>query len=137
MQPLSKCNKGIRNLFCSIGLFSKYAWFVPLKDKRGISIVNSFKKIVSKGCKPNKIWVGRGGEFYNNLLKTFLKINKIEMYSTRNEGKSAVAERLVKTLKNKLFKHMTAVLKNVCFHALEDVVNKYNNTIHRTIKTNF
>ena len=103
---MSKYNKGIRNLFCSIDLFSKYAWFVPLKGKKGISSVNAFKKIVSKGWKPNKVWVCQGGEFYNK---------KIEMYSAHNEGKSAVAERLVKTLKNKLFKHRTAISKNVIF----------------------
>ena len=57
-------------------MFGKYVWVVPLKDKRGISIVNAFQKIVSKGCKPNKIWVDQGGEFYSNLFKKFLKIIK-------------------------------------------------------------
>ena len=56
------------------------------------------------------------------------------MDSTFNEGKSAVAERFIKTLKNKIFKHMIAISKNFYFHALDDIVNKYNNTIHRTIK---
>ena len=56
------------------------------------------------------------------------------MYSTYNEGKSAVAERFMKTLRNKIFKHMTAISKNVCFDVLDDIVNKYNNTVHRTIK---
>ena len=71
MQSLSKYNKGIRYLLCAIDLFSKYAWVVPLKDKRGISIVNAFQKIISKGRKPNKIWVDQGGEFYNNFLRGF------------------------------------------------------------------
>ena len=74
-------------------LFSKYAWFVTLKDKRGISIFNAFQEIVSKGRNPNKIWVDQGGEFYNNLFNRFLKINNIEMYSTSNEEKSVVAGR--------------------------------------------
>ena len=56
------------------------------------------------------------------------------MYSTYNEGKSVVAERIIRTLKNKIFKHMTAVSKNVYFDVLDDIVNKYNNTVHRTIK---
>ena len=55
MQSLSKCNKGIKYLLCEIDLFSKHAWVVPLKDKRANTIVNAFQKIVSKGCKPNKI----------------------------------------------------------------------------------
>ena len=84
---------------------------VPLKDKRGISIVNAFQKIISEGRKPNKIWVDQGGEFYNKLFKRFLKINNIEIYSTYNEGKYVVAERFIRTLKNKIFKQMTAVSK--------------------------
>ena len=56
------------------------------------------------------------------------------MYSTYNEGKSVVAETFIKTLKNKIFKHMTAISKNIYFDALDDIVNKYNNTVHRTIK---
>ena len=63
-----------------------------------------------------------------------MKINNIEIYSTYNEGKSAVAERFIRTLKNKIFKHMTAVLKNVYFDVLDDIVIKYNNTVNRTIK---
>ena len=80
LQSLSKYIKGIKYLLCAIDLFSKYAWVVPLKDKRGITIVNAFQKIISKGRKPNKIWVDQGGEFYNKLFKRFLKINNIEMY---------------------------------------------------------
>ena len=128
MHSLSKYNEGIKYLLCGIDLFSKYAWVVPLKDKRRISIVNAFQKIVSKGCKPNKIWVDQGGEFYNNLFKRFLKINNIEMYSTNNEGKSVVAEIFIKTLKNKIFKHMTAVSKIVYFDVVDDIVNKYSNS---------
>ena len=68
MQPLSKYNKGIRYLLCAIDLFSKYSLIIPLKGKRGISIVNAFQKILSEGRKPNKIWVDQGGEFYNDLF---------------------------------------------------------------------
>ena len=96
-------------------------------------MVNKFQKIISKGRKPNKIWVDQGGEFYNNLFKSFLKINNIEMYSTCDEGKSVVAERFIRALKNKIFKHMT-VSKNVYFDVLDDILNKYKNTVHRTIK---
>ena len=71
MQSLSKYNKGIKYLLCAIDLFSKYAWVVPLKDKRGITIVNAFEKIISKGRKPNKIFLDKGGEFYNKLFQRF------------------------------------------------------------------
>ena len=63
MQSLSKYNKGIKYLLCAIDLFSKYAWVVPIKDTRGISIVNAFQKIALEGCKPNKIWVDQDDEF--------------------------------------------------------------------------
>ena len=56
------------------------------------------------------------------------------MYSTYNKGKSVVAERFIGTLKNKIFKHMTAISKNVYFDVLDDIVDKYNNTVYRSIK---
>ena len=135
MQSLSKKNKGIKYLLCAIDLFSKYAFAVPLQDKKGISIVNAFDKIIKQSNrKPNKIWVDQGGEFYNRVFKKWLSGNDIEMYSTFREGKSVVAERFVRTLKNKLYKHMTATGKNVYYDVLDDIVNKYNNTKHSTIK---
>ena len=68
MQLLSKYNKGIRFLLCVIDIFSKYAWVVPLKDKKGISIVKAFESILKQSNrKPNKIWVDQGSEFYNDL----------------------------------------------------------------------
>ena len=109
-------------------MFGKYPWVVPLKEKKGTSIVNTFQKIISQGRNPNKIWVDEGSEFYNNSFKDFLKINNVEMYSIYNEGKSVVAERFIRTLKTKMFKHMTAVLKNVYFDGLDDILNKYNNS---------
>ena len=108
---------------------------IPLKDKKGISIVNAFNKIIKQSeRKPNKIWVDQGGEFYSNVFKKWLSDNNITMYSIYNEGKSLVAERFIRPLKNKLYKHMTATGKNVYYDALDDVVNKHNNTKHSTIK---
>ena len=131
MQSLSRKIKGIKYLLCAIDLYSKYAFVIPLKDKKGISIVNAFNKITKQSNRrPNKIWVDRGGEFYNNVFKKWLSDNNIIMYSTYNEGKSVVVERFIRTLKNKLYKHMTATGKNVYYN----VVNKYNNTKHGTIK---
>ena len=97
-------------------------------------MVNAFQKIISEGRKPNEIWVDQGSEFYNNSFKDFLKINNIEMYSIYNEGKSVAAERFIRMLKNKLFKSMTAISKNAYCDVLDDIVNKYNNTVHRTAK---
>ena len=135
MQSLSRKNKDIKYLLCVIDLYSKYAFVVPLKDEKGISIFNAFNKIIKQSNrKTNKIWVDQGGEFYNNVFKKWLSDNDIIMYSTYNEGKSVVAERFTRSLKNKLYKHMTATGKNVYYDVLDDVVNKYNNTKHSTIK---
>ena len=135
MQSLSRKNKGIKYLLCAIDLYSEYAFVIPLKDKKGISIVNAFNKIIKQSNrKPNKIWVDQGGEFYNNVFEKWLSDNDINMYSTNNEGKSVVAERFIRTLKHKLYKHMTATGKNVYYNVLDDVVNKYNNTKDSTIK---
>ena len=135
MQSLSRKNKGIKYLLCAIDWYSTYAFVIPLKDKKGISIVNAFNKIIKQSNrKPNKIWVDQGGQFYNNIFEKWLSDNDINMYSTYNEGKSVVAERFIRALKNKLYKHMTATGKNVYYDILDDVVNKYNNTKHSSIK---
>ena len=95
-----------------------------LKDK-GVSIFNAFQKILKQSDrKPNKIWVDQGSEFYNNVFKKWLKDNDISMYSTHNEGKSVFAERFIRTLTNKIYKHMMAVSKNVYFDVLNGFVDE-------------
>ena len=71
MQLIGKFNKGFRFLLCVIDIYSKHAWVIPLKDKKGNSIDNAFQKILdkSKGRKRNKIWADNGSEFYNNSFK--------------------------------------------------------------------
>ena len=126
MQLLSKYNKGIRFLLCAIDIFVKYAWVVPLKDKKGISIVKAFQSILKQSNKkPNKIWVDKGSEFYNAYFKKSLRDNDIVMYSTHNEGKSVVAERFIRTIKSKIYKYMTSISKNVYIDKLDDIVDKY------------
>ena len=135
MQLISKFNKGFRFLLCVIDIFSKYAWVVPLKDKKGVSIVDAFQKILDdSNRKPNKTWVDKGGEFYNNYFKKWLKDNDVETYSINNEGKSVVAEKFIRTLKTKIYKYMTPVSKNVYIDKLDDIASEYNNTYHRTTK---
>ena len=135
MQLISKFNKGIRLLLCVIDIFSKYVWVIPLKNKKGVTITNAFQKYLKESNrKPNKIWVEKGREFYNRSLKPWLEKNDIEIYATHNEGKFVLAERFIRTLKNKNYKYMTSISKNVYIDQLDDIVNKYNNTCHRTIK---
>ena len=135
MQLISKLNKGFRFLLCVIDIFSNNAWVVPLKDKKGVNIVNAFQKILDDSKrKPDKIWVDKGSEFYNRSMKSWLQINDIAMYSTHNEGKSVVAERFIMTIKNMTYKYMTSILKNVYTDKLDDIVDECNNTYHRTIR---
>ena len=116
MQLISKFNKGFTFLLYVIDTYSKYAWVVPLKDKKGVSIVNAFQSILKKSKrKPNKIWVDKGGEFYNRSMKPWLEKNDIEMYSTHNEGKPVVAERFIRTMKNMIYKYRTSISKK-CVH---------------------
>ena len=96
MQLISKFNKGFRFLLCIIDIFSKYAWVIPLKDKKGVSIVNAFQKMLDDSKrKQSKIWVDKGGELYNNPFKKWLQHNVIVMYSTHDEGQSVIAERFI------------------------------------------
>ena len=76
--------------------------------------------------KPNKIWVDKDCEFYNSSMKSWLE----KMISAHKEEKSVVAERFIRTLKNKIYKYMTSISKNVYIAKLDDIVNKYNNTYH-------
>ena len=93
-------------------IFSKYAWVVPLENKKDVSIVNAFQKFFKNSMelhsskKTNKIWVDKGSEFHNSSFKKWLQENDIAMYSTHNERKSAVAERFIRTLKKKIYKYM-------------------------------
>ena len=100
-----------------------------------MSIVSAFQKLLDDSkIKPNKIWVDKGREFYNRSIKPWLEKNDIEMHSTHNEGKSVVTERFIRTIKNKIYKYMNSISKNVYIDKLHDIVNGYNNTYHRTIK---
>ena len=78
--------------------------------------------------------VDKGSEFYNYHFKNWLKDNSIEMYSTHNEGKSAVSERFIRTIQNKIYKYMNSISKNMYIDKLDDIAHKYNNNQHRTTK---
>ena len=106
-----------------------------MKDKKGITITNDFQSILDESNrKAIKTWVNRRSEFYNRSMKSWLQHNNKEVYLIHNEGKSVVAERFIRTSKNRLYKYMTLVSKNVYIDKLDDRVNKYNNAYHRTIK---
>ena len=82
MQLISKFNKGFRFLLCVIDIYSKYVWFIPLKDKKGVTITNAFQKILDESNrKPNKIWLDKGSEFYNRSMESFLQNNVFNVFN--------------------------------------------------------
>ena len=132
MQLISKFNKRIHFSLCVIDIFGKYSRVVHLKEKKGITIFNAFQVILDESNhKTNKIWVDKWSEFYNRSMKSWLQENDIKMYSTYNQEKSVVVERFIRTLKDKIYK---CIYENVYINNLGDIVNKYNNTCHSTIK---
>ena len=124
MQLISKFNRRIRFWLCVIHIFIKCAWVIPFKDKKGITITNVFQKILNESNrKPSKIWVDKDSDFFNRSLKSCLENNAIEVYSTRNEGKSVAAERFIGTLKNKIYEYMASISKDVYIDKLDEIVN--------------
>ena len=134
MQKFAKLNKGYRYLLTCIDIFSKFAWVIPLKDKRGITIKNALEKIFNKR-KPKFLWTDRGTEFYNKQVQDLLNENNIKLYSTNNsEIKSAVVERFNRTFKNMMYKKFTENNNTIFYNILDELVNNYNNKYHSTIK---
>jgi len=115
-----------------IDLYTKYAWAIPVANKKGITISDAFEKIMKKsGRTPTKMWVDQGKEFYNKDVKKL----SFEIYSTNNDGKAVVIERFNRTLKQMMFKLFTEKGNQKWLHLLPGVVKTYNNKNHRTIGT--
>ena len=122
MESISKFNKGIQFLLWDIGIVSKYAWVIPLTDKKGIAITNVFKNVLKESNrKPNKKWVDKGSEFCKRSMKSFLQNDNIEINSAHNEVKSFVPEILIRTWKNKIYKYMTLIPKSNYIDKLEQL----------------
>ena len=110
IQLISKCNKVFRFSLGVVDVYIKYAWVVPLKEKKVITKSNVFEKIWDESNhKPNKVWVDKGREFYNKLMKSWLQDNDIEICSKHNEGKSVAAKRFIISFKNKMHRYMTSI----------------------------
>ena len=103
MQLINKFNKEFQILLCVVNIYIKCTWIVPLKDKKGIAITNTFQNILDQSNrKPNETWVEEGSKFYNRSMQIWLQDNDIEMYSTRHERKYVVTKALIRTLKYKI-----------------------------------
>ena len=135
MQQLKSYDHGFSYILNVIDVFSKFVWSVPIKDRTGKTITNTFQSIVKTSKrKPNKLWVDNGSEFYNNVFKKWLVENEIKMYSTFNDGKAVVIERFNRKLENKMYKYFTVNNTYIYVDVLPDLINEYNNNKHFTIK---
>ena len=120
-----------------IDIFSKYGWIVPLKSKTGVDVADTLNKIFShqgKRRRCSKMWVDKGLEFYNKHVKALLSPLDFQLYSTENEEKSSVVERWNRAMKEKMFKYFSANSTRKYINVLDEMVNKYNNTRHSSIK---
>ena len=130
MRALSKENEGVNFLLLVIDTFSKYGWIVPLKDKKGETIVKALKEIFKEsGRRPDKLWTDKGREFFNKDVRDL-----VYLYATENEEKSSIAERWIRTMKEKMFKYFTDYNTNKYIDVLPELVEDYNNTVHSSTK---
>ena len=129
-------NGKYKNILTVLDLYTRYAWAVPLKTKTGEEVKDAFEKIFRESKrKPMKLWIDKGTEFYNKTVKKLLKENNIIIYSTENESKANMCERLNRSLKEIMWKIFTLQGNQKWVRILPKVVDQYNNKIHSIIKT--
>ena len=128
MTAFKDYNNGYTFLLLVIDTFSKYGYLIPLKNKKGETVADALKDIFKKR-KPGKLWTDKGKEFYNKNVKDL-----VELYSTENEEKSSIAERWVRTIKEKMWKYFTDNNTYKYIDVLPDLVEDYNNTVHSSTK---
>lgn len=135
MQPFADENDGYRYLLTVIDCFSRYAWAIPIKDKKGDTVLNAFKELISKSKRePNKLWVDQGKEFVNKKAAEWFKENNILIYHTYGEHKSSICERFNRSLKSIMWQRFTEEQNHKWIHILPDLLKEYNNKIHKSIK---
>ena len=136
MIKYSKQNKNYKYISTVIDFFSKFSWCYPLKSKKSEDIINSFKDIFKKSKrKPNFIQSDQGADFTNNQTQNFFKNNNIKWYHTYNRDiKCSICERYNRTILNKIYKNFTLNNNTIWINDLDKLVEKYNNSYHRSIK---
>ena len=133
ISSLARFNKRYKFLITCIDVFSKFAWVVPRKKKSGKTLVNGFQSILDTGRSPEKLQTDKGTEFLNRNFQSFLKENSIHFFTTNSELKASVVERFNRTLKTRVWKYFTEKNARVYIDILQDIVQGYNNSYHRSI----
>ena len=129
---LSRHNRGIRFLLTCIDIFSKYAWVLPVKDKRGPTIAKALDDILRERT-PRKLQTDKGSEFFNKDVKKMLRSYDVHLFATHNETKASIVERFNRTFKEKMWKYLTARNTVKYLDVLPKLVEGYNRGYHRSI----
>ena len=134
MIPYSKLNRGYKYILTIINCFSKVADAIPLKDKSATAVTNAMKRFLNNNAgKIKLLQTDNGKEFYNSLFNSLMKKHGITHYSTFSEMKAAIVERFNRTLKGAMYKRFSQRGSYKWHDILSDLVQKYNNSFHRTI----
>ena len=131
---LSKYNDGYAYVLTVIDVFSRYAWLVALKTKQSKDVLEGLKSVFKLGRKPTRMRTDPGGEFVNKKMEKYLKSVDVIHVVTSSEKKANYVERLIRTLKARMFRYFTRKQTYKYVDILQDLVKSYNDTFHRTIK---
>ena len=137
VERFARYNDGTRYLLCVIDVFSKRAWVIPLQSKQSSVVLNGLKKLFSMtDARPQKIQTDRGGEFTARIIQQYLESLSIKFFTTFNEEtKASISERFIRTIMSKISRYLTFNNTYRYLDALPKLVESYNNTYHRTIRT--
>lgn len=133
MQSHSRVNKGNKYILTVIDVLSKYAWALPVRDKKGETVTTAMAKVLKEGRVPVNLQCDQGKEFYNQPFKKLMKRYHINMYSTFSAMKASVVERFNRTLKGWMFKEFGVQGTYKWLDKLPQLLEKYNNRVHRSI----
>lgn len=132
MSLYSRENSGHKFILIVINCFSKFVWAIPLKSKSGVEVSNAMEKILKKHC-PDNLQTDMGGEFFNKDFKNLTKKYNVNHYSSYSEKKASIVERVIRTLKQRMWKEFNMQGNYSWVKLLKEITKKYNNTKHRTI----
>ena len=136
MVDVAKHNDGYKYVIVCIDIFSRFCLCRPIKSKTGRDIVDALQTILSGSRKPNMIRTDRGMEFRSKEVNKYLKSKYIHhFYALNTETKANYAERVIKTLKHKIFRYMLKKRTQSYIDVLQDIVHSYNHTVHRSLGT--
>ena len=134
MSSKSEYNDGHTFILTCIDCFSKYAWAIPIMDKRADSIIEALMIILKIGRKPKRLQTDKGTEFLNGKVQAFLREHGIQLFTTQSDKKASIVERFNRTMKGRTYKYFTAKNTYRYVDVLQSLVDGYNNTYHRSIK---